>query len=107
MSSSTRIVYGRREAWQRMVRQGHAIYGYVSPIAKGTPPQAIVEVKPALAWKSAVLAVKDLPAGALVGYGGMFKAPHALRIAVLAAGYADGIPHRLANKGCVDVKGHF
>ncbi len=107
MSSSTPIVYGRRESWQRMVRPGHAIYGYVSPIAKGTPPQAIVEVKPALAWKSAVLAVKDLPAGALVGYGGMFQAPHPMRIAVLAAGYADGIPHRLSNKRRVIVKGHF
>src|SRR5260370_12587629 len=98
MSSSTRIVYGRREAWQRMVRQGHAIYGYVSPVVKGTPPQAIVEVKPALTWKSAVLAVKDLPAGALVGYGGMFKASHPMRIAVLPAGYSYGIPHRLSNK---------
>jgi len=107
MSSSTPIVYGRREAFQRMVRPGHAIYGYVSPVAKGTPPPAIVEVKPALTWKSAVLAVKDLPAGALVGYGGMFKATHPMRIAVLAAGYADGIPHRLSNKGRVIVKGRF
>lgn len=107
MSSSTPIVYGRREAWQRMVRPGHAIYGYVSAVAKGTPPPAILEVKPALTWKSAVLAVKDLPAGALVGYGGMFKAARAMRIAVLAAGYADGIPHRLSNKGRVIVKGHF
>src|SRR5260370_5928859 len=107
MSSSTPIVYGRRASWQRMVRPGHAIYGYVSPIAKGTPPQAIVNVKPALTWKYAVLAVKDLPAGALVGYGGMFQAPHPMRIAVLAAGYADGIPHRLSNKRRVIVKGHF
>jgi len=107
MSSSTPVVYGRREAWQRMVRPGHAIYGYVSAVAKGTPPPAILKVKPALTWKSAVLAVKDLPAGALVGYGGMFKAAHAMRIAVLAAGYADGIPHRLSNKGRVIVKGHF
>ncbi len=107
MSSSTPIVYGRREAWQRMVRPGHAIYGYVSAVAKGTPPQAILKVKPALTWKSAVLAVKDLPAGALIGYGGMFKATHAMRIAVLAVGYADGFPHRLSNKGRVIVKGHL
>ncbi len=107
MSSSTPIVYGRREAWQRMVRPGHAIYGYVSAVAKGTPPQAILKVKPALTWKSAVLAVKQLPAGALIGYGGMFKATHAMRIAVLAVGYADGFPHRLSNKGRVIVKGHL
>jgi alanine racemase len=107
MSSSTPIVYGRREAWQRMVRPGHAIYGYVSAVVKGTPPQAILKVKPALTWKSAVLAVKELPAGALIGYGGMFKATHAMRVAVLAVGYADGIPHRLSNKGRVIVKGHL
>ncbi len=107
MSSSTPIIYGRREAWQRMVRPGHAIYGYVTALTKATTPQPILKVKPALTWKSAVLAVKDLPAGALVGYGGIFKATHAVRIAVLAAGYADGIPHRLSNKGRVIVKGHF
>jgi len=54
-----------------------------------------------------VLAVKDLPAGALVGYGGMFRTTEQTRIAVLAAGYADGIPHRLSNKGLVIVKGHL
>ena len=54
-----------------------------------------------------MLAVKDLPAGALVGYGGMFRTTEPTRIAVLAAGYADGIPHRLSNKGRVIARGHL
>ncbi|HLK22854.1 MAG TPA: alanine racemase [Bryobacteraceae bacterium] len=107
LASSTPVAYGRREAWKRMVRPGHAIYGYVSPVAKGNAPPAVLDVKPALTWKAAVLAVKDLPAGALVGYGGMYRAPQHMRIAILAAGYADGIPHRLSNKGRVIAKGHF
>src|SRR6202165_1181871 len=107
LSSSTPVAYGRRDAWQRMVRPGHAIYGYVSPVAKGTPPPRLLDVKPALTWKTAVLAVKELPAGALVGYGGIFRATQPTRIAVLAAGYADGIPHRLSNKGRVIVKGQL
>ena len=107
LSSSTPISYGRRDAWQKMVRPGHAIYGYVSPVAKGIAPPQLLNVQPALTWKTAVLAVKDLPAGALVGYGGMFRAPEPMRIAVLAAGYADGIPHRLSNKGRVIVKGQL
>ena len=107
LASSTPVAYGRRDAWKRMVRPGHAIYGYISPVAKGTAPPVLLEVRPALTWKAAVLAVKDLPAGALVGYGGMYRAPQAMRIAVLAAGYADGIPHRLSNKGRVIAKGHF
>jgi alanine racemase len=107
LSSSTPVAYGRRDAWQRIVRPGHAIYGYVSPVAKGTPPPRLLNVRPALTWKATILAVKDLPAGALVGYGGMFRASQPMRIAILAAGYADGIPHRLSNKGRVIVKGHW
>jgi alanine racemase len=107
MSSTTPLAYGRREAWQRMVRPGHAIYGYVSDVSKGHAPPRLLEVKPALTWKAAVLAVKDLPAGALVGYGGIFRTSHPMRIAVLAAGYADGIPHRLSNRGRVIACGHL
>ena len=50
------------------------------------------------------MAVKDLEPGALIGYGGMHRAERPMRIAVLAAGYADGIPHRLSNKGHVIAK---
>ena len=107
LSSTTPVAYGRSEAWQRMVRPGHAIYGYISPVAKGTAPAKLLEVRPALTWKAAVLAVKDLPAGALVGYGGIFRTTHPTRIAILAAGYADGIPHRLSDRGRVIAKGHF
>ena len=105
LSSTTPIAYGRREAWGRMVRPGHAIYGYISTVARGTAPPRLLAVRPALTWKAAVLAVKDIPQGALVGYGGMFRAPAPMRIAVLAAGYADGIPHRLSNKGRVIAAG--
>jgi alanine racemase len=90
-----------------MVRPGHAVYGYVSQIAKGSAPARLLDVRPALAWKAAVLAVKDLPAGVLVGYGGMYRTTQPSRIAVLAAGYADGIPHRLSNKGRVIAKGRW
>jgi alanine racemase len=107
LSSTIPVAYGRRNAWQRMVRPGHAIYGYVSPPARGVGPERVLHVKPALTWKAAILAIKDLPEGALVGYGGMFRAPRPMRIAVLAAGYADGIPHRLSNRGRVIAGGHF
>jgi len=87
-----------------MVRPGHAIYGYVSP-ARGHAPARALAVKPALTWRASVLSVKDLPAGSLIGYGGMFRAPQPIRLAILAAGYADGIPHRLSNRGSVIVNG--
>jgi len=103
LSSTIPVAYQRREAWGNLVRPGHAIYGYVSPARKG--PAMELHVKPALTWKATVLSVKDLEAGALIGYGGIHRAPKPMRIAVLAAGYADGIPHRLSNRGKVIVKG--
>ncbi|MBV8847439.1 MAG: alanine racemase [Bryobacterales bacterium] len=103
-SATIPVAYGRRDAWGNLVRPGHAVYGYVSP-ARGPAPTPALPVGPALTWKAAVLAVKDLEAGALIGYGGMHRAEHPMRIAVLAAGYADGIPHRLSNKGSVIAKG--
>jgi alanine racemase len=104
LSSSIPVAYGRKQAWRGMIRPGHAIYGYVSP-ARGHAPAPILHVKPALTWRASILSVKDIPAGALVGYGGMFRAARPTRIAVLAAGYADGIPHRLSNRGSVIVNG--
>ena len=99
LSSTIPVAYRRMEAWGNMVRPGHAIYGYVSP-ARGAAPRSL-EVRPALAWKATVLSVKDIEAGAPIGYGGMHRALKPMRIAVLAAGYADGIPHRLSNRGKV------
>jgi alanine racemase len=104
LSSTIPVAYGRRNAWRGMVRPGHAIYGYVSP-ARGNAPAKILNVKPALTWRATVLSIKDVPEGALIGYGGMFRAPRPMRVAVLAAGYADGIPHRLSNRGSVIVNG--
>jgi alanine racemase len=98
LSSTNAIAYGRRDAWYNMVRPGHLLYGYFAH-ARGPAPARVLNVKPALTWKASVLAAKDVPEGALVGYGGMFRAPHPMRIGVLAVGYADGLSHRLSNRG--------
>lgn len=104
-SSSIPVAYARRQAWGNLVRPGHAIYGYVSPSRSG--PQKALEVAPALTWKVTVLDVKDIPRGSLIGYGGIYRAERAMKIAILAAGYADGVPHRLGNRGQVIVKGRL
>lgn len=105
-SSTIAIGYGRKEGWHEMVRAGHALYGYVSP-ARGDAPPQLLDVKPALTWKAKLMAVKDLPEGALVGYGGTFRTPRPMRIGVLGAGYADGIFHRLSNRGKVIADGQI
>lgn len=111
LSSTIPVAYGRTETWlnnglKTLVRPGHAIYGYISP-ARGNAPKRILDVKPALSWKATILAIKDLPEGALVGYGGIHRTARPTRIAVLAVGYADGLPHRLSNRGKVIAAGKF
>ena len=104
LSSSIPVAYRRTNAWGNLVRPGHAIYGYISP-GRGPIPPSALRVKPALTWKATVLSVKEIEAGALIGYGGIHRAARPMRIAVLAAGYADGIPHRLSNRGKVIAQG--
>jgi alanine racemase len=104
-SSTNAIAYGCGSG-HNLVRAGHALYGYVSP-ARGEAPAQRLEVRPALTWKARLLAVKDLPEGARIGYGGTFRTPRAMRVGVLGAGYADGIFHRLSNRGQVIADGRL
>jgi alanine racemase len=106
LSSTNAIAYARPNAWRTIVRAGHAIYGYVSP-AKGLAPSSALRVSPALAWRVKIVAVKDVPPNTLVGYGGISCVKRATRLAILGAGYADGIPHRLSNRGKVIAAGKF
>ena len=104
VSSTNALAYKRNPGWLTMVRPGHALYGYVSP-ARGDAPKPVLDVKPILTWKAKILLVKDIPEGARVGYGGSYRATGPMRIAVLAAGYADGVPHRLSGRGKVIAAG--
>ena len=99
-SSTNAIGYGRTEGWHDMVRAGHALYGYVSP-PRGDAPRQLLDVRPALTWRAKILTVKDVPEGALIGYGGSYRTAQPMRIGILGAGYADGMFHRLSNRGKV------
>jgi alanine racemase len=103
-SSTIAIAYGRSEGWHTLVRAGHALYGYVSP-ARGDAPASALKVAPALTWKARILAVKELPEGALIGYGGTYRTPRPMRVGIIGAGYADGMFHRLSNRGKVIAAG--
>jgi alanine racemase len=105
-SSTNAIGFGRTGGWHNMVRAGHAVYGYVSP-ARGEAPPQLLDVQPALTWKAKLLAVKEIPEGSRLGYGGTYCVPRPMRVGILAAGYADGIFHRLSNRGQVIADGRL
>lgn len=87
-----------------LVRPGLALYGYV-PEADDSP-ECGFEVVPALTWRAGVLTVRAVARGAQVGYGGTFRATRDMRVAVVAVGYADGLPLALSNLGSLWFRGH-
>jgi alanine racemase len=54
---------------------------------------------------SRVVAVKGVRVGERVGYGGRFTADRPVTLAVIPAGYADGLDRRLENQGYVLIRG--
>ncbi len=64
-----------------------------------------VEVEPIFSFYTRVGIVKDLPKGSYISYGKSFCLERDSKIAVLTAGYADGIPISLSNRGSVLIEG--
>jgi alanine racemase len=89
-----------------MARFGIALYGLIpSPQTREAMGDSVPKLQPALSYRSQVVVVRTVPAGASVGYGGSFHAPHDMRIGVVPAGYADGVPRALSNRGSFAVDG--
>jgi len=60
---------------------------------------------PVLSLKTRLASVRRLPAGASIGYGCTYRLPRAMTVGVVSAGYADGLPMALSNRGTLLVKG--
>lgn len=78
---------GVRADW---VRPGIAVYGSSPDHARDSSAQW--DLQPAMSLRARVIAVQHLQPGDTVGYGSSFKAEQAMRIGVVACGYADGYP---------------
>ncbi|WP_420225769.1 alanine racemase [Pigmentiphaga litoralis] len=71
------------------VRPGIALYGSTPFDDRSAESYGL---KPAMALRSTLIGTQDVPAGGSVGYGAAFRATTAMRIGVVACGYADGYP---------------
>jgi alanine racemase len=86
--------------WFDRVRPGLLLYGIVPP-----PLAATLTLAPVMSLVSRVVAVKGLRPGEMSGYGARFTAEQPATIAVIPAGYADGLDLRLAGRGAVLIRG--
>jgi alanine racemase len=86
--------------WYDVVRPGLLLYGIVPP-----PLGSTIPLTPVMSLTSRVVAVKGLRPGEGVGYGSRFSAHEPSTIAVVPAGYADGLDLRLEGRGQVLIRG--
>ena len=84
------------------VRPGLLLYG-VSPLA-GTLGTEL-GLRPVMTLQSRIIALKNIAPGERVGYGGVFQAGRATRLAIAAVGYGDGYPRSLPSGSPVRVGG--
>jgi alanine racemase len=86
--------------WYDRVRPGLLLYGVVPP-----PLAAELELGPVLSLTSRIVAVKGVRPGEGTGYGLRWCADGPRTIAIVPAGYADGVDTRLAGRGSVLIAG--
>ncbi|WP_020202745.1 MULTISPECIES: alanine racemase [Cupriavidus] len=85
------------QAHRAWVRPGIVLYG-ASPSGVAADVSSF-GLQPAMSLHSELISVQDLQPGDTVGYGSLFTADRAMRIGVVACGYADGYPRHAAGWG--------
>jgi alanine racemase len=95
-------ILGQPSTHSAWVRPGLALYG-LSPFAAKHGPE--LGLRAAMTLESGVIAVRDVGAGERVGYGGVWRAARQTRLAIVAAGYGDGLPRSLPNGTPVVIAG--
>ena len=106
--ANSAAIAARPEAWADMVRPGAVLYGYhpgFDPVSMRAEYEAKLALRPVLSLRARLVNVRAIPEGAGVGYNASWVAKRPSLVAVLSAGYADGIHRSLGNRGCVYIRG--
>jgi alanine racemase len=86
----------RPDLHRDLVRPGIAVYG-LDPVE--TPGGSGHDLRPAMTFRSRVALVKTVAAGEGVSYGHIWTTPGPRSLALVPAGYADGVPRLLGSSG--------
>jgi alanine racemase len=106
--ANSAAIAARPESWADMVRPGAILYGYhpgFDPMERRIEFEASLPLRPVMSLRARIINLRSIPAGAAVGYDASWIAQRPSRVAVLSAGYADGIHRSLGNRGCVAIRG--
>ena len=107
--ANSAAIAARPDTWADMVRPGVILYGYhpgYDPQEKRAESERVLPLKPVMSLRTRVISLRRIQTGTAVGYNARFIATRPSLVAVLAAGYGDGIHRSLSNgKGSVLVRG--
>lgn len=101
--ANSAAVHRYPQSWGNLVRPGATLYGFTRDVL--APQPTPFDVRPALSLHSRIVILKNVPAGASLGYGCSFTAERACRVATIPIGYADGLRRAHSNNGRVIVVG--
>jgi alanine racemase len=100
--ANSATVFSQPTAHGDWVRPGLALYG-VAPFAGETGTS--LGLVPAMRLVSTVISLRDVPRGETVGYGAAWRAERDSRVAIVAAGYGDGLLRSLSAGSPVLING--
>ncbi|HUL33377.1 MAG TPA: alanine racemase [Candidatus Eisenbacteria bacterium] len=107
--ANSAAIAARPETWADMVRPGALLYGYhpgFDPMERRLEFEKKLPLRPVMSLRARLISVRCIAAGEAVGYDATWIAQRPSRIAVMSAGYADGIHRSLGNRGVVYIRGH-
>lgn len=94
--ANSAALFTNKSSHKNITRSGIALFG-LSPDIKTIGDSSSLGLKPAMKLKAKLNLVKDVKAGASVGYGGTAVIKSDTKLGVVALGYADGIPRNTNN----------
>jgi len=107
--ANSAAIAARPESWADMVRPGAILYGYhpgFDPPERRAEFEKKLPLRPVMSLRARLMSVRSIAEGEAVGYDATWIAQRPSRIAVLSAGYADGVHRSLGNRGVLYVRGH-
>ncbi len=101
-ASSSMLSNEIKDDFSNSVRPGLSLYG-INPVS----PQINLNLKPLMTLKTGIIQIKQIKKGCSVSYGRTFRAPSDMNIGIINAGYDNGIPRMLSNKGRVIINDQY
>lgn len=101
--SNSAATLGLPHTYNNLVRPGLAIYGISPSPEVGEAVEH--DLKPVMRLRAPIILIKDVPAGTGVSYAHQYHTKNQTKLALIPAGYADGIPRAASNKGPLLIDG--